>query len=91
MVYLPEQDGAHLDAADNVSPFLRRPVRTEHQAAAECDSALIAGLLCSLDVLRARVRERQENARTERGRLACDRIVQQLEQLRRDLIVGGPL
>lgn len=90
-MYQPELDGSALDAASNVSPFLRRPVRTQQQAATECDDAMIAGLLCSLDVLRARVRERQENARTERGRLACDRIVQELEQLRRDLIVGGPL
>jgi hypothetical protein len=91
MVYDPSADGSAADAATNVSPFLRRPLRTAEQAARECDDSIVVGLLMSLDVLCARVKERQVCARSERGRLACDRVVQQLEQLRRDLIVGGPL
>jgi hypothetical protein len=59
-MYLPEQDGALLDAAPNVSPFLQRPLRTETEAFAQavlrhCDTLVRHGVMArpAADELRA--------------------------------------
>lgn len=67
-----------------ISPYLTRPLRSEAEARADRDDAMLAGLFTAIDALRVVAEAQQARAETDRGRLACAVVARACRQMRVD-------
>lgn len=67
------------------SRYLDRPLRTEAQACAQRDEAIVEGLLIALDALRLAAARQQDRATGRRARLVCSEIIDRCEGARINL------
>lgn len=69
------------------SPYLNRPLRSEHQAREDRDGAVIQGMLIAIEGVQIVAARQHGRCTSNRGRAACAKVIERIEQLRREIAI----